>query len=307
MRILIGIPTRDRPGYLAGLLSTILFQSHTEFDVLVVDTAPKGDTTGSPLYEDPHITRLGAALDSQGCNLTVRQVGVSGRSEATAVNHILCEAAAQKYAFVFKVDDDHVLPPTALESLLVALDKAESRMKERGVKAPALVSGVTPWMHRVWEGACGPDDKTKRTQELRPPVTDVYLRSYDATVRDRGYAHEIDIGHFDKYDAHGLVQTKLASAANFLMRPDTRLLWSDVGQSSLFADAIWFLQLQKFLGYELYFEPGTWVWHVVAPSGGVRESEEDHDKKSWWDQRRRIQLDRLLMDFGMGDRGCLSK
>lgn len=233
----------------------------------------------------------------------VHKVEVAGRSEATAVNHLLVEAKNKGYDYVFKVDDDHVLPPTTLQDLIKWLHKAEEKSKTK-----CLVSGVTPWMHRVWEWASGPDDPVKRTQDVLEPMTDVYLRPpHDPAVLEQKFRHRIDIGHFDKYDVHGLVRTKLASAANFLMRPESQVLWSDIGQSSLFADAVWFLQLQAFLGYELYFDPGTWVWHVAAPSGGVREKEGDLDKVSHWDHQRRLQLDGLLEELKMGRQGWPAK
>lgn len=289
-KVLIGIPTRDRPEYLASLLSTILFQTYKEFDVLVVDTAPLGvKNLESPLRKDPHIQRLGAALDGQGCNLAIVQVDVSGRSEATAVNHILSRAMSEGYDFVYKVDDDHVMPPDTLERMIAALEKAE----ELGHKN-VLISGVTPWMYAPWEGAAAPDDPVRRTQEITGPLTDIYLENGK---------HKIEVGHFHKYDHRALVETKLASAANFLMRPDVSVLWSDVGHSSLFADAIWFLQLQKFLGYRLFFDPGLWVWHVAAPHGGVRDKEGEHDKLSEADDRRRDQLDQVLKSLEMGKPG----
>jgi len=292
-RVLVGIPTKDRPEYLAGLLATLLFQQYQRFDVLVVDTGEQWE-----VEVDTQVDRFVKTLRGTEHDVTFVRGVAAGDSMVVPTNRILVEAEDRGYDWVYKVDDDHVLPPDALSSLLQATELVEA-----GSEAPVLVSGVTPWMHRVWEKASGPDDPVKMPGSFKPPLTDVWLEPA-ARRMGVGHRHEIDIGHFDKYGSHTVVRTKLASAANFLMRPDTRILWADMCGRSLYADVVWFLQLQSYLGYELYFETGVWAWHVTAPSGGTRTGQEDHVKgRSEEEALRKRQVDRFLEATGWTERG----
>lgn len=287
-RVLVGIPTRARAPYLCGLLSTLLFQQLEDgFDILIVDTEP--DSSPGAVLDHPHVHRLGAALDARGVNLFTLHVPAGGRSEATAVNRILMEAWSRRYGYVFKVDDDHVVPPDALDRLkrsVLSMERSDS---------PALVSGITPWMHEAWPGAAKASDVAVRPP-LESPITRFVME--DSKL-------EIAVGHFTRFDP-GVVggwsraqhPTQLASAANFMMRPDVGFLWSDIGESSLYADAIWFMQLAKFGNYRFAFDLGCEVWHVAAPSGGVRRKDGEFMKKDGEDKIRKEQLVSLAREWG---------
>jgi len=291
-RLLVGIPTRERPEYLTLLLSSLFTQSYQQFDILIV--AGGGDDLGY-MNELP-LSRFVKAFQDRGIKVMTRLVPGVGRSEATAVNRILFEAVTGSYSYVYKVDDDHVLPSNTLEELLSDLEQLEDEDDSL-----YLVSGVTPWMKKVWDGASGPGDDVKVVLKEHRKGSMVFTDCWvDA---DLG----MEIGHFDRYLSSEVVRTKLASAANFMMRPDIRLLWSDIGESSKYADAIWFLQLQKFLGYKLYIDTGVEAWHVVAPTGGVREQADALVKESSWDKDREVQLCYSMIQFGMDDRGISAK
>ena len=276
MSILVCIPTRDRPEYLSCLLSSLFFQTHQKFDVLIADTSEhEGE-----LEEDPMFVRFRDALIGRGCLVDVRSVPVTGRSESTAVNYLMLKAYQCSHEYIYKVDDDHVLPPDALHRL-------ECSYEGSSHDAPWIISGLTPWMHRIGEGLSGPGDSVRPASELVDTGEVSYIsRSFDGSL-------EINIGHFNRYNADRLAPTELASAANFFMKPDIRLLWSDTGPSSLFADAVWFLQLREFLDYELFFDLGVHAWHVAAPSGGVREQLDCYAKGSRWDKQRVRHLDHV--------------
>lgn len=256
-KILVGILTRDRPQYLAGLLSTLLFQTYKNFDALIVDS---GDSCGDVWV---HVERLVAALRGTGHKVDFVHSQTVGHSSTVPMNRLLMEAAVRDYDWLYRLDDDHVVPPKALEILhknAVFLEKKHDKV---------AVSGVTPWMHRVWEGASGPDD---------PPKTLAHepLSYFEQSEHDAEYF--MRIGHFDRYAYSMVVKTDLLSSANFLIRPKIPILWADIGPRCLWADAIWFLQLKVFLGYNFYINTGVEVWHVAAPSGGVRQGQEDHIK-----------------------------
>jgi len=298
-RVLIGIPTKDRHEYLSGLLATILFQTYPAFDVLIVDSSEER----GPAEEDVQVDRFVQALRGVGRDVFFVEGVSAGASMVAPTNRILVEAEDRGYDGVFKVDDDHVMPPGTLHNLLQAAMLQEATDGPEEAHKRVLVSGVTPWMHRVWKGASGPDDAVRSMRDVAEPISDIWLEPADRRLA-QGYRHHTDVNHFDKFASHVVARTTIASAANFLMRPDTRILWSDMSGRSNLADIAWFLQLQRYLGYELYFETGVWVWHVVAPSGGTRKGQETFDKGTGEDEAlRRRQIDKLVEQLGFGAKG----
>ena len=267
--ILVVIPTCDRPEYLSCLLSSLIYQDYRSFDVLIADS-------GKNLLADRHpmVTRFVDTLRGTGHDVTIRRVPVVGKSEAAAVNYLLVEAARGDYSFLYKIDDDHIIPPFALSRLTKTWEELSEKYGQN-----IILSGLTPWMHAAWEGATDPSD---------PPRDSTYLDNGLLTriEKDRNGDLKIEPNHFFRYKLSCLKETQLASAANFFMSPDIRLLWSDLGPSSLYADAVWFLQLRKFLGYRMWFDLSLEVWHSAAPHGGVRELADDFGKQSSWDLAR---------------------
>jgi len=292
-RILVGIPTRDRQEYLGMLLATLLFQDYSAWDLLIVDTS----ASESPLEEHPVMQRYLPTIRALGHQVIVEKVSVSGRSEATAVNRILVQSTLQGYDAVYKVDDDHILPPKTLGVLYGDLTRLE-RDSEHGT-GKYLVSGITPWMIPAWEGAYGPES----VGDIVPPSM------VEFSVSDAGELRNT-VGHFLRYPGvksllgGTLYKSYFASAANFMMRPRCDLLWSDIGESSLFADAVWFLQLRTFLDVTLAFDTSVEVWHAAAPSGGVRRDGtpgcDTFEKGGREDVLRSNYLKHLLSTFGVG-------
>jgi hypothetical protein len=276
-RILVGIPTRDRPEYLCGLLATLINQTTCHFDVLIIDS---GEIS---IEHHSHFIRFRSLLEVQCRKVMVETLEVVGRSEVLAVNRILTKAFEDNYGFVFKVDDDHILPPNALDELCNNVSTLE-------VKNPVIVSGVTPWMFRVWEGAAGPEDIVKTSKFSGKLVSRVEIVNDEVNVI---------IGHYNRFEGvTPLMGTEIASAANFMMRPDCRLLWTDTCGSSLYADAVWFLQLEEFLGYRMWFNTGVNVWHAACPSGGVRDKTGEYVKNSIEDESRRKYFNAFVKSLG---------
>lgn len=274
-KILVIIPTRDRPEYLSILLSSLIFQTEQMFDVLIVDSSESTEYT-----EVAPVSRFIATLKALGHSVLIRQVAVAGRSEVAAVNYGLTYATLNGYKYLYKTDDDHLLQPDLLARMLYAYENSPK---------PCLISAMTPFMYRVKEGYSGPDSHPYVAKLKEIPITSIGL--------DDGKA-SIDIGHFNRFTTdQGVHPSDLASNANFFMKPDARFLWEDTGQCSLYADASWMLKLEKFLGYKFFFDTGCVSWHVTAPSGGVRERDDDYIKQSKWDEFRQKHLTYLLEEF----------
>jgi glycosyltransferase involved in cell wall biosynthesis len=286
MKVLVGIPTREREGYLAALLSTLVFQNGgIDFDVFIVDTTMD---ERKRVIRQEHTARVLRLLDAMGHEVTVDWLPQGSRSEVVAVNRILVEARLRGVDFVFKVDDDHILPPDTL-SLLMKDIIAQERFSDHKV----LVSGVTPWMIEAYEGAVGPGDVVSY---------DGGKGSFSYLKKDEGIESVTAmVNHFVRYSGvsyeGSLVLTQLASAANFMLRPDIRILWSDTGLRSMYCDAAWFLQLTELLGYSLFFDLSVNVWHAAAPTGGVRVEGEGLLKPSLEDSTRAKVLYAIAQDL----------
>lgn len=281
-KVFVGIPTRDRPEHLACLLSSLLFQEHRDFDVYIMDSG----ASDLPVIEHPLVVPFVDTLRGTGHVVSCIQVEVAGRSEVVAVNKILSLSKLEGYDFVYKIDDDHVLPPNALKVLC----STYRELSQDASDSPLLLSGVTPWMRKVFEGASSPYDKPSTLGDASPMGLTFVERALNGEVY-------LEIGHFHRYAVSTLAPTELASAANFFMKPDIRILWSDVGRSSKYADAMWFLQLGKLLNYQLLFLTGLNVWHVAALTGGVREETGNFHKESTEDGFRERLFAELYQDL----------
>jgi len=293
-RILVGIPTRDRLDYLTILLFSLLEQD-VGFDVLIVNTSTRSEG-GIAFEPDSPISRISKTLYALGSNVECKSVSVVGYSETVAVNAILECAVERGYGYVFKVDDDHWIPSGTLKRFKTLIQKLDPKFE-----APVVVSGVTPWMEPAYSGGAGPDDIAQGDPE--EPVT--YLERHDEAKTVTAI-----VNHFVRYPPEycdpdkSLRETHLASAANFMMRPDTRILWSDTCSRSMYCDAAWFIQLRKLLGYRLYFDLGVNVWHVAAPSGGCRAGENGMLKTDGDNVKRAKFVYQLLKQFEWREKKC---
>jgi hypothetical protein len=283
-RILVGVPTRRRPEYLSGLLATLMYQTESKWDLLIVDTDPEPG-----LEEHPQVKRFIDTLRALDHRVTVaRRPNPGSKSPVIAVNTLLVESALQGYGYLFKVDDDHTAPPETLARMREEVDGLEG-------EGPVLVSAPSPWMHKAWEGAVGPEDIRMIGQDETTP-SDIRLEKNGEVFIGDGLFFR---WKKDKANESYLVESKLGSDAVFMMRPDLRILQSDVGPSSLYAGAVWFLQLRGLLGYKIYFDRSLDVWHVAAPSGGVRREEGLYVKTEEVDYRRKDVLKMLLRQFDL--------
>lgn len=269
-RILVGIPTRDRPEYLCGVLATLMYQTEHRWDLLIVDSSSKQNR----VYEYPQVKRFIDTLSALGHKVNfIDRPNFGSRSSVIAVNTILTEAALRKYGYLFFVDDDHTVPPDTLERMRVFIDEFPTKS--------ILISGVTPWMHRAWDGAAGPEDIINRKDGDEPSSLSVDSNGVLNVGTDLFYRWNYSLMKSP------IVESTLASDANFMMKPDLRILQSDLGPSSLHAFSIWFLQLKKLLNYSLFFDVSLNVWHVAAPSGGVRDEDGNHVKNREADNVRK--------------------
>ncbi len=296
-RILVGIPTKGRPEYLSTLLATLMYQTEEKWDLMIVDTDPDASACGHP-----QVDRFADTIVALGHEVYYIDQPTETKSEVAAVNRILMEAKSRGYEFLFKVDDDHTMPPNTLARLKAFLEN------DKGANVPRVISGLSPWMKPAWPGAIGPESVLDLGEHVGK-FMDIWLEENDDAIN--GFDLHMDNTHFYRwtipkdYKGPYVRRSKRVHPANFMMRPSSQILWSEIGSSSMYADAIWSLQLQKFLGYELYMDMTVDVWHVAAPHGGVRTTEGDHTKNSGADNLRKEVLIQMLLDFDMSEKGRL--
>jgi glycosyltransferase involved in cell wall biosynthesis len=288
-KILVAIPTRDRPEYLSILLSSLIHQTEQAFDVLIVDTSDEKrlDVSSAP------VERFLSTLTALGHSCFYEHVKVAGRSEAAAVNFLLTEAVFKGYEYLYKTDDDHLLQPDTLERL----KKSCKELMQKHV-SPVLVSVATPYMKRV-NGFEGPEACPVISWPENHPVIKLGIEEGELVIEPGQFIR----GMTDL----GIRRSDLASAANFFMKPDARILWEDLGHSSMHADAVWMVQIAKFFGYKFFFDMGCVSWHVTAPSGGVREEYDNYTKVSEWDLRRREHLKYVMTKLSEYDPSLIKK
>ncbi|MFA5378912.1 MAG: glycosyltransferase [Dehalococcoidia bacterium] len=117
-RILVGIPTKDRLGYLAKLLDSLNKQDYPFFDVLVVDDSKVANLPG-----DQGVMEEANKLMSKGRGWYACR-GV-GQNQAVAHNNILSYSLSRGYKLVLRVDDDITLEPDFISKLADAFVKDE--------------------------------------------------------------------------------------------------------------------------------------------------------------------------------------
>ncbi|MFA7143587.1 MAG: glycosyltransferase family A protein, partial [Candidatus Dojkabacteria bacterium] len=100
-RILVGIPTKDRPQSLTRLLKSLKDQTFNDFDVIVVDDSVADIRQNAELRE--------AVIDISKNGHIINVVKGVNLNQAVAHNHILNHAILNDYKLVFRVDDDITL------------------------------------------------------------------------------------------------------------------------------------------------------------------------------------------------------
>jgi len=268
-KILVGIPTRSRPECVCMLLSSLFQETEIAFDIFIVENSKESCLADYVLFH-----RLKSAFEARNTSIILDHYYTSVRSEVASVNRILVKAS-EGYDYLFKVDDDHILEGKALSQLKESLEEVEFRQAE---SKPVIVCGMTPWMWVKFPGASGPD-LCRSVLPDNPTAVSI--------VGDEIYC---DTGHFTRVVKRDLVRSQIGSAANFFMKPDIRILWSDFGEASMFSDAVWYLQLRRFFDYDIRFDTGVNVWHVAAPTGGVIKEHSDREE-----QRNKYQVIKTLL------------
>lgn len=265
MSITIAIPTRDRPAYLAVLLSSLAFQSLNNFKVILL---PNGDS--SDQMKAPIVRKLVDFMRAKGISVREIFLGQIGKNASAAFNRATVECDTE---LLLCLDDDMLLPPDYLDTLAASFLEAERRFPDN----PIVMCGLTPWMESPWEGV-GPNevrcplDKEGKVIEVVDHGEPVDGGGSDFSILARQNVIYLVV---DKEDH--IRKSDVISPANFLMRPDPTVPWATVGEYATFGDIAWSI-LAKRAGYEILFDMRCHAWHVNANDGGTRKKEDCYIK-----------------------------
>jgi len=267
-RVTVAIPTRDRPEYLSILLSSLIPQAKYISEIIILSNGPTENQT-----EVPIVTRFTDTLKAMDLSVRSIYLGEIGRSAATAYNRAMLECQSQ---VLLCLDDDTWVEPNCLGWLIESFNFLETQGSE-----PVVLSPVSPWMDRAWEGI-GPEvinysfDEDTRMVELIPHHEPLDGNAHETFSRLVRFNSQFDVDSSQPQ----IHPSDAISPLAFMLRPNLGAPWSDVGHPCTFSDLAWSIQLQLFHGYKLFFDIRCDVWHVNASHGGLRKSEGDYSKRS---------------------------
>lgn len=150
-RVDVLIPTCNRKTGLAVVLSSLLGQTFTDFDVIVSD---QSDVAPSPL-ESREIRTLVAALRWHGHRVDLhRHLPRRGMAEQ---RQFLLTASRARY--VHYLDDDVVLEPHVLERMLAVLETEGCGFVGCPATGLEYLDDVRPWQQQIelWDGPVRPE------------------------------------------------------------------------------------------------------------------------------------------------------
>lgn len=276
--------TRGRPAALSGLLASLAGQSYGDWSLLLL---PNG-----AIEQDRRLCtttkRYLAWLNANGVECNVIDMGNIGRSPAVAFNRAMVEADREDIVLV--LDDDMWIAPDYIEHMVESFIQLEQSHDD-----PVVLSGVTPWMDAAWEG-------------IGPHVTSRPLDEATAVIQLLGFADwfdtktrsfEIIALQNTSYGLAGSKESQLRpshaiSPANFMLRPELKIPWSDVGHPFVYADLAWSLQARSLLNYQIWFDLRCEAWHVNDSGGGLRLGEGNFDKEGPGKEAQGRRVERLL-------------
>src|SRR5690242_18452129 len=113
-KVTILIPTYDRPGALAALLTSLCFQTFQGFDIVIADQAPNND-----LPENASLATVVRLLATRGCEVQLlRNIPPQGMAQQ---RQFLLDHSHSPYSLF--LDDDLILEPYVTALLLHTMEE----------------------------------------------------------------------------------------------------------------------------------------------------------------------------------------
>lgn len=154
------IPTRNRPTTLAVTLTGLAFQEYSDFSVIIADQSDQ------PIDHDPSVGTVVRLLRRRGNDVKILR-NVPRRGMAQQRQFLLEQATAP---FVLYVDDDVLLEPFVLGSMVEALESEEAGFVGQPLIGLSYADDSRPDEQAIefWEGPVRP--------EMVTPESDAWQR-----------------------------------------------------------------------------------------------------------------------------------
>jgi len=235
-RVAVTITTKNRPTYLAALLTSLSQQTYTNWQLVI------NDQSDMPVNENDTNKDLLTLIEAQGHGIQIIQT----KNPCDRYQRVL-EAVPAGIEFVHRIDDDVVLSPTYLEKILRPFVYFADRPL-------AAVGGCLPGPH------------------MRPLSLGKALAQPGWFPRIDKPTWQLQ-GH--GYEEHEIVEMESLWGCAMLYRRSAVMAvggWTVPGQSQqIFREDSDMSARLVVAGYELMMTTEALGWHLVAPSGGARE------------------------------------
>lgn len=264
-RVLVGIPTKNRPDSISLLLRSLLQQTHTAWDLVVIDdNDDRADEEKMAMRHHPLIKALLTRIMYEGHKWYV----IAGDQRGPQVAHqkILDYAEKHKYEYILRLDDDVVIEPDYLEKLFNNI----AHQPQVGAVAGSILS---PDMRE--EQTMAPDDFYNHP---RYQATIQNVLTQDCLLHVHHLPTEDLVSCEHLYSSY-LYRTKAALEVGGYPKN-----LSQVGhrEETLFSHKIY----KK--GYTLYLDPAAVAWHYRHALGGIRWTNGKYNEQHHWDSDEKI-------------------
>lgn len=247
--LLITLFSRNRPNYVMQNLMSLSQQTYQDWDLLLVD-----DASSPAIADDEGVSNVLSRLKSDGHGVNIRRFN-QNLGIALARKFVLKGNPETLWKYCFDLNDDHFLENDCIEIMMNTI----TRSKKIG-----CVGSATPWIS--WD-----EWKVFRKYEEFKEEFNIIRKNDDGTIKS--LSRETDHIYLDNKERVLTKPIKVEHCSQFiyklgLFNPDS--IPEDYSVLSFTEETDLCLRIRK-AGYKAYFQPNAINWHMMAPSGGVRE------------------------------------
>jgi len=243
MHIDIMVVSKDRPTEIALLLQSLRTQTHTDWDLYIMD-----DRSGMPLVQHHFLNCLINRIKMEGHSVTYWRneirYGVT-KLRQKVVDRIIEEGKGEA---ILRLDDDNLLNPDYIEKLVDTLNEGYDIAS--GVVPHALI----PFIRR-------------KTKYVKPFIADVEL---DETGNIKNFGDDCGIEYLEK---EIIPSPHFRSMALIKKEVHKKVRYEDTLGFCSFREEEFFSFKALVEGFKIGVNTGAIAYHLNTPSGGERNQE----------------------------------
>jgi len=243
MKVDVNIISKNREPYLYGLLLSLKYQTHKNFDVYILD-----DGSQMPLQNNHYLMTLIQRLKFEGHRVElIRQDRSQGivKSRQKLVEHTLENGTGEA---ILRLDDDTFLEDNYIENLVNVLEMGYD-----------IASGITP--------PAGNPLMERDIDFVSPVINRCVLDNEGNFI-----INSDDCGH-SYYNNKVLLADHFRSAALIKKEVHKVIAYEEVFTNCGFREEQFFSFRAILAGFKIGVDTGAIMWHCLAPSGGDRKQE----------------------------------